>query len=169
MPSSWAVAARSMRLPGTDRAYAFTSGAVDAVDAGGTLICLLGRLFSSRPPHRQRPFKAAVNVVVAEELALRRPWAPTGRTSLQKRSYAHLGLADPASDNRPGVGSPAYPPPPSGPVSGAPMVRQMQEPKASARPWVVRTSPSSSVRLGVEKGGSWKVGATCALSRRDII
>jgi len=73
---------RVTRRYDTDRIFWHSDKRVSdaAGDAVGTLWCLLSTISAlSRPPYRLGFFKAAVNVVVAEERALPWPCGLTGR------------------------------------------------------------------------------------------
>jgi hypothetical protein len=58
-----------------------------------------------------RVFKAALNVVVAEVQTLDDPRDLTEQLTAQTGFYTHRGLDDRTSSDRPGVESPATPPP----------------------------------------------------------
>jgi hypothetical protein len=99
-----------------------------AGDAGDILRDSSGKtnavVFSAVQPHRLGVLKAALNALVAEERILTAPWSLPRWYRPSKRLLRASASGDRASGSRPGVVTPATPPPASERPEGVPRMGQ---------------------------------------------
>jgi hypothetical protein len=134
----------------------FSSAMIAAGGAGDILRGSSGKtnavVFSAVQPHRLGVLKAALNALVAEERILTAPWSLPRWYRPSKRLLRASASGDRASGSRPGVVTPATPPPASERPEGVPRMGQSASlcrcaiySGSRSGPWVLEAAKSVGV------------------------
>src|SRR5215207_11134768 len=124
-------------------------------------------VFSAAQPHRVGVLVAALNALVAEERILTAPWSLPRWYRPSKRLLRVSASGDRASGSRPGVVTPATPPPASERPEGVPRMGQSAslcrcaiDSGSRSGPWVLEAAKSVGVPWPYARFCIWTSGKT---------